>query len=544
MAKVRFVKDTEAKINDAPVADGTIYVSSDTGNMYVDNSDERSQIGIGYTLSKSGSTITLTGEDGSTSSVVDADTTYSDATTSTSGLMSASDKTKLDNLDSTISAAIGEEASAREKQDQLLEQAIEDKLGADDIIAGSNVQVSHDDESGHVTISATDTKYTAGTGLGMISNGFYILNGGVGLNQLANDSVSEDKLIDGSVDTAKIAENAVTNDKIASVSADKITGTIPTSVLPSYVDDVVEYNGTSAFPPTGESGKIYVDTSTNKTYRWGGSDYVEISPSLALGTTSSTAFRGDYGNTAYQHALASGSAFANGLYKITTNDQGHVTAATAVSKEDITSLGIPGQDTTYSAMKGATASAAGTAGLAPAPAAGAANRYLRSDGTWAVPPDTTYTLDSFGITATAEELNYCDGVTSNIQTQLDGKADASHTHNYLPLSGGTLTGALTSTSITPSADSTYDLGSSTVGYRNVYADTFTGSLTGTATKAKQLATARTITLSGDVTGSASFNGTKNITITTTVASSSSGGGTVEVSSSQPTDDGVVLWVKP
>ena len=544
MAKVRFVKDTEAKINDAPVADGTIYVSSDTGNMYVDNADERSQIGIGYTLSKNGSTITLTGEDGSTSSIVDTDTTYSDATTSTSGLMSASDKTKLDNLDSTISAAIGEEAAARQKQDQLLEQAIEDKLGADDIIAGSNVQVSHDDESGHVTISATDTKYTAGTGLGMISNGFYILNGGVGLNQLANDSVSEDKLVDGAVDTAKIAENAVTNDKIASVSADKITGTIPTSVLPSYVDDVVEYNGTSAFPPTGESGKIYVDTSTNKTYRWGGSDYVEISPSLALGTTSFTAFRGDYGNIAYQHALASGSAFANGLYKITTNDQGHVTAATAVSKEDITSLGIPGQDTTYSAMKGATASAAGTAGLAPAPAAGAANRYLRSDGTWAVPPDTTYTLDSFGITATAEELNYCDGVTSNIQTQLDSKADASHTHNYLPLSGGTLTGALTSTSITPSADSTYDLGSSTEGYRNVYADTFTGSLTGTATKAKQLATARTITLSGDVTGSASFNGTKNITIQTTVASSSSGGGTVEVSSSQPTDDGVVLWVKP
>lgn len=544
MAKVRFVKDTEAKINDAPVADGTIYVSSDTGNMYVDNSDERSQIGIGYTLSKSGSTITLTGEDGSTSSVVDADSTYSDATTSTSGLMSASDKTKLDNLDSTISAAIGEEAAARQKQDQLLEQAIEDKLGADDIIAGSNVQVSHDDESGHVTISATDTKYTAGTGLGMISNGFYILNGGVGLNQLANDSVSEDKLVDGAVDTAKIAENAVTDDKIASVSADKITGTIPTSVLPSYVDDVVEYNGTSAFPPTGESGKIYVDTSTNKTYRWGGSEYVEISPSLALGTTASTAFRGDYGNTAYQHALASGSAFANGLYKITTNSQGHVTAATAVSKEDITSLGIPGQDTTYSAMKGATATAAGTAGLAPAPAAGAANRYLRSDGTWAVPPDTTYTLDSFGITATAEELNYCDGVISNIQTQLDSKADAAHTHNYLPLSGGTLTGALTSTSITPSADSAYDLGSSSVGYRNVYADTFTGNLTGTASKASQLATARTITLSGDVTGSASFNGTKNITINTTVASSSSGGGTVEVSSSQPTDDGVVLWVKP
>ena len=45
-------------------------------------------------------------------------------------------------------------------------------------------------------------------------------------------------------------------------------------------------------------------------------------------------------------------------------------------------------DTQYAQMKGAGASAAGTAGLAPAPPAGTANRYLRSDGTWAVPPDT------------------------------------------------------------------------------------------------------------------------------------------------------------
>lgn len=44
--------------------------------------------------------------------------------------------------------------------------------------------------------------------------------------------------------------------------------------------------------------------------------------------------------------------------------------------------------------------------------------------------DTTYTLSSFGITATAQELNYTDGVTSNIQTQLNNKAASTHTHNY------------------------------------------------------------------------------------------------------------------
>lgn len=73
------------------------------------------------------------------------------------------------------------------------------------------------------------------------------------------------------------------------------TGKVPSSQLPSYVDDVLEYTNKSTFPTTGETGKIYVDTSTNKTYRWSGTTYVEISASLALGETSSTAYAGDKG---------------------------------------------------------------------------------------------------------------------------------------------------------------------------------------------------------------------------------------------------------
>lgn len=80
------------------------------------------------------------------------------------------------------------------------------------------------------------------------------------------------------------------------------TGKVPASQLPSYVDDVLEYDNQAGFPTTGETGKIYVAKDTNKTYRWSGSGYVEISASLALGTTSSTAFRGDYGQTAYTHS--------------------------------------------------------------------------------------------------------------------------------------------------------------------------------------------------------------------------------------------------
>ena len=79
-------------------------------------------------------------------------------------------------------------------------------------------------------------------------------------------------------------------------------GIINTSQLPSYVDDVLEYSSKSSFPATGETGKIYVDTSTNLTWRWSGTTYVEISPSLALGETDSTAYRGDRGKTAYDHS--------------------------------------------------------------------------------------------------------------------------------------------------------------------------------------------------------------------------------------------------
>ncbi len=72
-------------------------------------------------------------------------------------------------------------------------------------------------------------------------------------------------------------------------------GKIPSAQLPSYVDDVLEYENKAAFPATGETGKIYVAKDTNLTYRWGGSSYVEISVSLALGETSSTAYAGDKG---------------------------------------------------------------------------------------------------------------------------------------------------------------------------------------------------------------------------------------------------------
>ena len=97
--------------------------------------------------------------------------------------------------------------------------------------------------------------------------------------------------------------------------ADLVDGKVPASQLPSYVDDVLTYANLAAFPATGEDGKIYIDADTNLTYRWGGSAYVMISQSLALGETSATAYRGDRGKTAYDHSqLPHAPATTGGLY--------------------------------------------------------------------------------------------------------------------------------------------------------------------------------------------------------------------------------------
>lgn len=154
------------------------------------------------------------------------------------------------------------------------------------------------------------------------------------------------------------------NNGVAELDAN---GKVPSTQLPSYVDDVIEgylYNGRfyedSAHTTeiSGESGKIYVNVSTNKTYRWSGTTFSVISDTIALGETSSTAYRGDRGKTAYDHASAKGSAFSSGLYKITTNAEGHVTAATAVKKSDITNLGIPSSDTNTQVTQTATTTSA------------------------------------------------------------------------------------------------------------------------------------------------------------------------------------------
>ena len=185
-------------------------------------------------------------------------------------------------------------------------------------------------------------------------------------------------------------------------------------------------------------------------------------------------------------------------------------------------------NTTYSTFKAATSSAAGGSGLVPAPAQGYQNRFLRGDATWQAISLSTFGVTATaaelnkldGVTATATEINYLDGVTSSIQTQLNGKAASSHTHDHANITGLTASRALVSNSsgvLSESAVTSTELGYLDGVTSNIQ-NQLNGKLStsGTAAAASKLATARTITLSGDASGSVSFDGSANVTLTATV----------------------------
>lgn len=132
-------------------------------------------------------------------------------------------------------------------------------------------------------------------------------------------------------------------------------------------------------------------------------------------------------------------------------------------------------DHTYGNMKGATSSSAGSAGLVPAPNIGEQLKFLRADGAWVIPTNTTYSVGTssyLGITKLYTETGSAtDGtMTQNaITTALNGKSATGHTHNYA--------------------------GSSSAG--------------GAATSANKLATARTVSGGTDVTLSFNYDGSGN-----------------------------------
>ncbi len=242
------------------------------------------------------------------------------------------------------------------------------------------------------------------------------------------------------------------------------TGKVPAAQLPSYVDDVIEgyYSGGKFYTSkdssgnysgviNGETGKIYVNLNDSKTYRWSGSAYAVISETLALGETSSTAYPGNKG-AANASDIAKIKDGTTVVPKATSaaNVNGYTVAANVPAGAKFT-------DTTYSDMKGATGSAAGTHGLVPAPAAGKQGQFLRGDGTWATPAntDTHYTAKNVISNSSTGQSNA--GNASNPFLNLIENGAVRSTHQIKGGGATTVTTDANGNLVISSANSTYDL---------------------------------------------------------------------------------------
>lgn len=395
IARVKFIRDKEPNIKaltaENKVLDGALYVATDTGTLWMGISSssliqikDNINTNTTYNLTKSGNTITLRGSDGSTFNVTDSNTVYGNATASAAGLMSAADKAKLDGVAAgsnhvTVDAELST-TSTNPVQNKVIKSALDGK---------SNTGHTHDDR--YYTESEVNTK----------------------LNAKANSSHTHTKSQITDFPTSMPASDVYSWAKAASkpsytigevsgnLAASRISGTISAANLPSYVDDVLEYASLSKFPTTGESGKIYTALDTNKIYRWSGSAYVVISETIAIGTTHSTAGYGDESRAAYNHSTK------------TSGNPHHVTK---------TDVGLGNVDNTADSAKSVKyATSAGSAGsVAWSNVSGRPSSMPASDVySWAKQPSKP--------SYTASEV---------------GAAPASHSHPYLPLSGGKISGRI------------------------------------------------------------------------------------------------------
>ena len=421
-----------------------------------------------------------------------------------------------------------------------------------ELVAGTNVTLTPDNTNDKVTITAKDTTYSAAT---QSTAGLMSATDKKKLDGIANNAnnYTHPSTHPASMITQDSTHRFVTDvekqkyeDKYTKNEVDNKLSALETKI--DWKESVETYDDIETTYPSPEDGWTVNVNDTDITYRYNGTSWIAISANSIPLATSSVDGKMSKTDKAKLDGIATGAnkythptytSRTSGLYKVTVDGTGHVSAATAVTKADITALGIPGQDTntTYSNMTGATTSAAGKSGLVPAPSTGAANRYLRSDGTWAVPPDTNTTYsDMKGATSSVngthglvpqpdagEQAKFLRG-DGTWQTTPNTTYGAAGTSLGLVKSGGDVT--ISNGTITVNDDShahtianidglqTALNGKSPTTHTHNYAGS--SSAGGVANSAAKLSTARTITLGGDLSGSTTFDGSGNVTLTATV----------------------------
>ena len=333
------------------------------------------------------------------------DTTYSEATTSTAGLMSASDKSKLDGI--ADGAEPGTITGVSVNGTSIATSGVANITSVPaSILAGS------------IPSGVTATTQSASDNSTKIATTAYVTNA---INALADPMIFMGTVgTDGTITTlpsASAANKGYTYKVITTGTYDgqsaKIGDTfisdgntwvlIPSGDEPSGTVTSLTINATS---PIAVDSTSAITTSGTRTISHANSGVT----AATYGTNSGTALTPKFGDTfsvdgftvnatghitsAATHTVkipntvfgASGTGAAVGLVPAPSTTAG----TTKYLREDGTWQVPPGTDTTYSAMTGATSSADGTTGLVPAPAAGKNTSFLRGDGTWVVPTDTTY----------------------------------------------------------------------------------------------------------------------------------------------------------
>lgn len=361
--EVSFARGSKSTIPQDKVP-GRLLIATDTGEAYVDDTtDSRVQLKDSTKVSKSGDTMTGILNMGSHKI-----TGVSTPTANTDAANYGSVKSEIEKNQYTSGTAIIVDNSEHTISHSTVGTAgsVGPTANATPVPGATfNVPQITTDAQGHVSSKTNRTvtipKYTAGTGITI---------SGVAISHSNNGTA-------GSYGpTANIAPGYGGTFQIPQIKTNDqghVTAiTMRTVTLPSAQDipEVETYTGVLPIVVTGtQISHAYIGTSGS------------VGP-----TANSTASHG--GTITIPH--------------IAVDTRGHVTAK---ANRTITLPAGPIN------MKGATSSAAGTAGYVPAPAAGASNRYLRSDGTWVVPPNTTYTANR-GLSLSGTAIGHATSLTA------------------------------------------------------------------------------------------------------------------------------------